>query len=235
MGVRYKHGLGVSVTELYQEIQAKKSTTYVADSLVKFVSGLPTVVTGQTDVPCGIVVNVNSVPYAGQNEGPTGYPSPPLRPASSLASTTLGEKLKFLPINAAMVFEIDIAAGLITAGSAVSGTTTQVVVAYGGSTSDFNGGVVYIRELDWQGIVETSVVAGGNVTLVFTPPAPIAVAAGNTVDAVCFGPGAKPKLDSTNPHLNLSVAFADVSGGNLVIRSVNLRKMTANVQFPNLI
>lgn len=235
MGFRYKSGAAGSITELMFEIQAKKSTTYVADSLFKFSAGLPTAVSAQTDVAAGLVVNVNSTPYSGQKTSGSGYPAAPLRPANSLASTTAGEKLKYLPVAPGMLFEADFTP-LINGAVATAGTVTQVVVPYGGSTSDLNGGAVYIRDLDWQGVIETSVVSAGSVTIVFTPPAPIAAAAGMIVDATAFGVGFKPKLDSTNPSTALSNAVADANNGSTVlIREIYLERKCADVIFANLI
>jgi len=234
MSFRVKKAWGISVTELMEEIQGKVSTTYVADSLVKIVAGVPTQVTGQTDTASHLFVNVNSVPYAGEAQGPTGDPSPPLRPASSLATTTLGEKCKLVPLAQNILFNVDITP-LINAAAAVSGTTTTVVVAYGGSTSDFNGGFVYIADLNWQAIVTTSVVSGANVTITFSPAAPAAVTAGMLISAVGYGFGSQVKLDSTNPHLTISNVIADIGAGPCIVRGVNLKANTANVIFKQLI
>lgn len=224
MSFRYAHSFGLSATEVTEAIQGAVSTTYVPDSLIKMSAGLPVAVSGQTDLPYGVVVNVDSVPYSGQGQGPTGDPSPPLRPTTSqYITTTLGERLRIIPTTPGLLFEVDITP-LVNAQVASSGTVSTVVVPYGGSTSDLNGGFVYIKDLKWQANIITSVVSAGNVTITFSPPAPIAVAAGMIVHATAYGIGSKVKFDSTNPNLTISSAVADLAAGSIIVRGVDLSK-----------
>lgn len=234
MAFRFKKAWGISVTELIEEKQGKISTTYVADSLVKFSAGLPTQVSGQTDAATHLVVNVNSRPYSGEGLGNTGDPTVPIRPASSLATTTLGERVNLIPLAQNCLFNVDITP-LINAATATGGSLNTIVLPYAGNTSDFNGGWVYIADLAWQANIITSVVAGGAVTITFSPPALVAVTAGMIGSAVCYGFGSQVKLDATNPHLTISNAFADLGAGPCIVRGVNLRNATADVQFKQLI
>ena len=234
MGFRYRQSFGPSTNELMEHIQGLKNTTYVVDSLVKFSGGLPIAITGQTDAASHVVVNVCDIPYAGQGQGPTGYPTVPIRPASSMATTTAGEKVALIPLAPGLLFDVDITP-LINKAVATSGSTATAVVAYGGSTSDLNGGFVYIADLNWQAVIETSVANSGAVTITFTPPAPVAVASGMIVSATCFGKGDAPKFDNAAPSTTLSSAFADKSGGKVVVRDGDLSKGIVTVQFASLI
>lgn len=214
-----------SIDDRRKKIQGDNGTTYVEASLLKMSAGLPVALSGQTDVPFCLFENVDSTPYKGEGAPVWGANQPPIRPASIFATTAVGERLNVVP-TFGLEFEIDFTP-LIDDDPATSGSTTTAVVAYGGSTNDFNGGLVYLHDQKWQAVVNTSAVSGGAVTLAFEPAAPRAVAANDRVSAIPFGVGFKPKWDATNPHLKLSTAAADDSGGACVVLGVEMDKNVA--------
>lgn len=114
-----------------------------------------------------------------------------------------------------------------------SGSTTTVLCALtDGSSSDMVGGVVYFPEQDLHRIITANTYSSNVVTITFVEPLPRAAAAGDTVRATAFGPGTRAvKLDSSNPHKAVSSARADVSGGSVRIRKVDLKKRVLEVYF----
>lgn len=223
MAFRLKSRAGID--DLYIHVLGAASTQYVAGSLAKMSAGLPVILAGQTDQPFMLIEQLTTQPYGGQtlnvNNGG------PLRPATALLSDTTGQRLMGIPINPALVIETDLVPllGGASGGAAAlsNATKAQAICAYGGSTGDFTGGVVYLPEQDWQGIITSSAVGAGNVTLVFTPPAPRACTVGDTIQAQCFGPGAAPKWASSNPQLGLSNAVADKSGGLFLVTGMAMQ------------
>lgn len=219
--------------DLYEHIQGKASTQYITGAMYKVPvtttagSGTPVVLSGQTDQPFMMIDSVETQPYNGQSlSNVNGSNASPLRPATPLLTTTAGEKVLGIIIDPSLIFECDVVPliGGATGATALSNSNAaQAICAYGGSTGDLTGGCVYLPEQDWQGVITSSAVSGSNVTLVFTPPAPRACTTGDTVQALPFGVGAAPKWDSTNPHLGLSNAVADVTGGNVLVRKVRMQ------------
>lgn len=207
--------------EKFEWIQGSASTQYVKDSLVKMSSGLPVVLSGQTDQPYGVVQEMDPQPYNGQTMGNVnGKNLSPLRPATDMLTTTVGERIGIVPIFAGLELDNDLTPLLNRVAATSNSSTSQAICAYGGSTGDFTGGIVYLPDQDWQGVVTSSAVAAAAVTLVFAPPAPRACTTGDVVCAIPFGVGNSPKFASSNPQLGLSNAVADISGGNVLVRKV---------------
>lgn len=222
------------IDDVYVHLIGKASTQYVTGALYKVPvtttagSGTPVVLSGQTDQPFMLVDSLDIQPYNGQSMGNVnGKNLSPLRPATDLLTTTVGERVMGILIDPSLIFECDVTpllGGASAGAAAVTNTNVaQAIAAYGGSTGDFTGGVVYLPEQDWQGIITSSAVGGGNVTLVFTPPAPRACTVGDTIQALPFGVGAAPKFDSTAPSTTLSNAVADVGGGNVLVTKVEMQ------------
>lgn len=210
-----------SVQERMEWIIGAASTQYTKDSLVKMSNGLPANLAGQTDQPYGFVQEMDIQPYNGQTMyNVNGVNTSPLRPATEMKTTTAGEAIGIVPITPGLLLNTDVTPLLNRVAANSNSTTSQALCAYGGSTGDFTGGIVYLPDQDWQGIVTSSAVAGGVVTLVFTPAAPRACTTGDVISAMPFGVGFSPKFDSSNPHLTLSNAVADNSGGNVLVKKV---------------
>lgn len=114
-----------------------------------------------------------------------------------------------------------------------SGSTTTVLCALAdGSSSDMVGGVVYFPEQNEHRIITANTYSSNVVTITFVEPLPRAAASGDTVRATAFGPGTRAvKLDSSNPHKAVSSARADVSGGSVRIRKVDLKNRVLEVYF----
>jgi len=225
MAFRLKSRAGIN--DLIERLQGKKSTQYVLGSLCKMTDGVPVVIAGATEQPFLLVENMDIQPYNGQSLGNVnGLNLSPLRPVTELLTTTKGEQITGIPIHDMQDIETDLAPLLggatIGATAVVNTNKAAAVAAYGGSTGDFTGGTVYLPEQDWQGIVETSVVGAGNVTLVFNPPAPRACTTGDTIQALPFGPGDKVKWDATTPELLISSAAADVTGGLFQVHQIDM-------------
>lgn len=202
-------------------VQGTASTTYTKDSLVKMSSGLPVNLSGQTDQPYGFMQEMDPQPYNGQSEGNVnGKNASPLRPATDMLSTTAGERFMLVPVYPGLLLDTDLTPLLNRVAATSNTNTAQAICTYGGSTGDFTGGIVYLPDQDWQGVITSSAVSAGAVTLVFAPPAPRACTTGDVISAVPFGVGSSPKFNSSNPHLGLSNAVADNSGGNVLVKKV---------------
>ena len=202
-------------------LQGTASLLHVVGALYKMVDGLPVVIAGQTEQPFGVYQNMDPQPYNGQSGyNINGVNASPLRPATENTTTTKGERCAFIPLTPGLVLDTDLTPLLSRVAAAANTNTAQAICAYGGSTGDFTGGIVYLPEQDWQGIITASGVAAGNVTIVFTPAAPRACTTGDVVSAICFGVGDSPKFASSSPELGLSNAFADIASGLVMVRKV---------------
>lgn len=216
-----------AVDDLMYWTQGAASTTYVKGSLAKITNGLPVALSGQTDQPFMFIESLDPQPYNGQSLGMVnGINLSPLRPAVDMVTTVVGEKIGGIQINSSLLFECDVAPLLSRVAAVVNTITSQAICAYAGATGDFTGGIVYLPDQDWQGVVTSSAVAGGNVTLVFSPAAPRACTTNDVVSAITFGVGAAPKFDSVAPSTTLSNAFADKTGGNVMVTKVNFAALT---------
>lgn len=212
------------VDDLYIHVLGAASTQYTAGALGKMVSGLPAHLAGQTDQPFMLIEQMTTAPYGGQSMSNVNAGGP-LRPATALLTTTAGERLIGIPVNPAVQFQTDItpliggAAGGAAAQANASKSTVIVNVG-SATTGQLTGGVVYLPEQDWQAIITSSPVAANIGTLTIQPPAPRACTTGDTVQIIPFGPGAAPKWASVNPHLGLSNAIADNTGGLFLVTEV---------------
>jgi len=207
--------------ERLEWLQGAASTLYVKGALYKMSAGLPVVLSGQTDQPFGLCQEMDPQPPNSASMGNVnGFYSSPLRPATDMMTTTAGEKIGFVPIAAALLLQNDITPLLNRVAAGSNSTASQAICAYGGSTGDFTGGIVYLPEQDWQGVITSSAVSGGNVTLVFAPAAPRACTTGDTVSAVPLAVGSLIKFASSSPQLGLSNAVADVGAGNALVRKI---------------
>lgn len=232
----------LSSQEILEWIQGTASTTYTKDSLVKMTTGAPVNISGQTDQPYGLVQEMDPQPYNGQSLGNVnGVNLSPLRPATDMLTTTAGEKIGIIPIVPGLLLDNDLTPLIDRVAASANSTKSQAICTYGGSTSDLNGGTVYLPDQDWQGIISTSAVSAGAVTIVFNPPAPRACTTGDVVSASPLGPGATTKFASSNPHLGLSNAVADIGGGMALVRKVagqygankgDLFRITAQIKAP---
>lgn len=211
----------VSNQEILEWIQGAASTQYTKDALVKMSAGLPVNLAGQTDQPYGLVQEMDIQPYNGQSLGNVnGANLSPLRPATDMLTTTVGEKIGIIPISPGLLLDNDYTPLKDRVAAVANTTKSQAIIAYAGSTGDFTGGTVYLPDQDWQGIITSSAVAGGNATLVFAPAAPRACTTGDVVSASPLGPGATTKFASSNPQLGISDAVADVGGGMVMVRKI---------------
>lgn len=223
MAFRLKSRAGID--DLILHVQGKASTQYVSGALYKTTDGLPVVLAGQTDQPFMLIESMAIQPYNGQSLGNVnGSNVSPLRAGTELLTTTVGEKVLGIPISPALDIVCDNVTPLLSLVAAAANTNrAQAICAYGGSSGDLTGGVVYLPEQDWQGVITGSAVSGGNVTIVFTPQAPRACTTGDYVSAVAFGVGDLVKWDSTAPQTTLSNAVADVSGGLFQVHKVEMQ------------
>lgn len=150
--------------------------------------------------------------------------------AATATSTSL-TTLKVIEVGRS-VFQVAITP-LVDALTASSGsTTTAVCVLSAGSTDDMVGGTVYIKETNEHRIISGNTYSGGNVTFTWIEPTARAVASGDTVSAVPYGPGTRAlKLNSSTPYSGLSNAIADITGGNARVRKVDLKNKKVDVYF----
>lgn len=217
-----------SADDMIEWLQGIASTTYVKGSLYVMLAGLPSIATSQTAVPYAIAETLDPQPYNGQRAfNINGSVASPLRPAVEMKTTTAGERVGFIPLDSNLRFDTDVTPLINRAAAAVNVTVGQVITAYAGATSDFNGGIVYLPDQGWQGVVVTSVVAAGNVTLVFVPPAPRAATTGDVVSALPFGVGFSPQFPAgaTLPT-TLSNVVAEATGGPLIVRKVDFAPLS---------
>jgi hypothetical protein len=226
MAFRLKSRAGVD--DQYIHIQGSASTQYTPGNLLKMVNGLPVVIAGQTEQPFMLFEKMRLQPYNGQSMGHVnGSNASPLRPGTEDLTTTAGQRLIGIPLNSSLMIETDVVPllGGASGGVAAAANTNkaQAICAYGGSTGDLTGGIVYLPDQDWQGVITASGVAAGDVTIVFTPPAPRACTTGDTVQAIPFGVGDKVKWDGSTPESKLSNAVADVSGGLFLVCQVDMQ------------
>lgn len=223
MAFRLRSRAGID--DLMLHIQGAASTQYVSGALYKTTNGLPVVLAGQTDQPFILIESMAIQPYNGQSQGNVnGLNTSPLRAGTELLTTTVGERVIGIPIDPSIDIVCDSVTPLLNRVAAEANTNrAQAICAYGGSTGDFTGGTVYLPDQDWQGVITASGVAGGSVTIVFTPQAPRACTIGDYVSAVPFGVGDLVKWDGTNPQLVLSNAVADVSGGLFSVHKVEMQ------------
>jgi hypothetical protein len=161
-------------------------------------------------------------------------PSNLLRPATPDTSTTAGENALVYDVGGSgLVYECDITPTINGTAANANASTTSVLVTFGGGATDFNGGQVYIPELDEQRTITVDAFGAGVHTFTVTPAFSRAPTTGDTVRAVGFSKGRiGVKLDATTPSLKVSTAIADLSGGKVNIEDVNLKARTANVSFP---
>lgn len=222
MAWRRSSPANTSSSDIVEYLLGKASTQYVSGGMVKMSAGLPVALTGQTDTPFGIVQVMNIQPYNGQNEGNVnGINASPLRPATPLLTTTVGEQIGIIPTPGS-IFDCDVTPLLNRVAAAANTNKAQAICVYGGSTSDLNGGYVYLPEQDWQAIITTSAVSAGSVTIVFAPAAPRACTTGDTVSALPFSIGFSVKWDAINFDTQVSNAVADNTNGNALIREVHM-------------
>lgn len=189
------------------DLQLKVSGVAAVGDLLEFASGKLQRCNAQADTPEYVAVE-----------------------AATATSTSL-TTLKVIEVGRS-VFQTAITP-LINDVTASSGSTTTAVFTMGaGSSDDLVGGTIYIKELDAHRIISANTYGGGNCTVTFIEPLTRAVASGDTVRLVPFGPGTRAlKLDSSNPHSTVSVAIADITGGSARVRKVDLKKKVVDVYF----
>lgn len=125
------------------------------------------------------------------------------------------------------VFECSISAELDEL--ATGGSTTTVVITETTSDNDYDGGTIYIEDLDAQRVIDDSQETGGSTTFTVIEPFVRAIAAGDSMRAVPYAQGDAVKLNSTG--LGLDSDVGDETGGKLFIEKVDLKRLKAEVCF----
>ena len=205
-----------------RHILAKPSTQFVQGGLLEIANGSLLPLNAATDKAFGVFDSLS-------------VPASLVRPATKRLSTTLGEVVGMIPcLDNEAIFQSDMSgldAPIMQNVNAISGTTTTVVVAdtTSGSTSDFNGGCLFVN--GEQRNILTSDLGGGNFTFTVDVPFTQAPAAGNKVTVSYMNAGMKNvKLAATNPDQGVSRALADKSGGYTEIVKVILSHTDAKIQ-----
>lgn len=212
-----------STQEIMEWIQGSASTAYVKDSLVMITAGLPVTLTGQTGQPYGVAQEIDIQPYNGQSSGNVnGANASPLRPstADQMTTTTVGEKLGIVPVTPGLLLDTDVVPLLNRVAAKTNATAGAAVCTAAGSDDDYNGGIIYLPDQDWQAVITDVDASAGDLTFTFAPPAPRACTVGDVISAMPFGLGFAPKFSAAAPHLTLSNTVADNSGGNVLVRKV---------------
>lgn len=204
-----------------RHILAKPSTQFVQGGLLEIANGSVLPLNAADDKAFGVFDSLS-------------LPASLVRPATKRLSTTLGETVGLIPcLDNDAVFQSDMSgldAPVMQNLNAISGTTTTVVVAdtTAGTTSDFNGGCIFVN--GEQRNILTSVLGGGNFTFTVDRPFTQAPAAGNKVTASYMNAGMKNvKLAATNPDQGVSRALADKTGGFVEIVQVILDHVDAKI------
>jgi hypothetical protein len=115
-------------------------------------------------------------------------------------------------------------------------TTTVKVALTDGSSSDLVGGLVYVVELDQYRVITANTYSSNVVTITVAEAFTTAPTTTHTCRVVPFGFGTTAlKLDSSNPHKAISNAIADLTGGNVRIWDVDMKRKVAEVVFPYIV
>lgn len=117
--------------------------------------------------------------------------------------------------------------------TATSGSTTTALGALtDGSSSDLVGGLIYIKQLDETRVISANTYSSNVVTITVVEPFSRAIAAGDSIRVVPFGyTDAALKLKASTYYDGVSTVRGDESGGKLVVRDVDMKRKTVDVQF----
>lgn len=136
-------------------------------------------------------------------------------------------------VSAGSVFKIPVPllASAVAANS--NSTNTQAIFALTGSVAnDLAGMVVYFPTTKEQRVVVSNTYNSNIVTVVFAEPTARAITTGDTCSLTPLIVGNKvQKLDSSTPSRALSAAKADITGGNVIIRKIDMKNKFAYVSF----
>lgn len=132
-----------------------------------------------------------------------------------------------IPVTDDKVFECAITPELEEA--ATGGSTTTVTATEATTDNDYDGGTIYINELNAQRVIDDSQETGGTTTFTFIEPVHTAVTSSMSFKAVPFAQGDAVKLNTTGTGLDTDVG--DETGGKLAIEYVDLLREVAGVRF----
>lgn len=209
-----------------RELLATASTQYYDGDLIIMTEGKATRAGAQTDKPVG-VLNAMSTPVS------------LVRPATRLLSTTLGEKIQYMPCDGnGEIFQTDLTGDDAPPinGTACNANTdaTLVKVTAAGSTGDYDGGQIYCN--GEQRTIVDDTVGGGVHTFTVVPAFTRAITTNDTAKVVPWSRGinvVKLSASSGQTARGISPAVADKTGGYARIEDVDLKNLTVNVSFPN--
>lgn len=112
---------------------------------------------------------------------------------------------------------------------ATGGSTTTITASEATSDNDYDGGMIYVAELNEQRVIDDSQDTAGVVTFTVIEPFSRAIVAGDHIKAVPFSHGGSPKLNSAGDNLDCTVASK--TGGKLEVVAIDLRNETVKVKF----
>lgn len=150
------------------------------------------------------------------------------RPATINKTTTLGEKLSYIPaLNSELVFRTALTGGdappINGVAANVNTDLSTVLVTAAGSTNDYTGGTIFVN--GEQTTITADVVSGGIHTFTTGKPLARAATTGDLVYIVPFSRGfrgVKLSSVSVSAGLGVSPAVADKTGGYCEIVRVGL-------------